>query len=226
MDALVIMAKEPKPNEVKTRLIPTLKPEFATELYHNFLLDKINQVHSFDAVHPYLAYFPESAESFFREIVPQRFFLIRQAGSNLGERLDNISKRLNSLHYTKIIMLDSDTPNLPTSYISDGLSGLDEADVVLGPCEDGGYYLIGAKASTPELFRDIPWSTTKVTEMTLKNAEEADLKLRMLDYWYDVDTPESLKRLKDDLDKDLENGKVGLYSENTYKVLQRTRDIN
>jgi rSAM/selenodomain-associated transferase 1 len=221
MEAVVIMAKEPKPNKVKTRLIPPLKPESAADLYHNFLLDKIEQVRSLEGIHPYTAYMPKSSEAFFREIVPGNFFLLLQVGSDLGERLAYVSNRLFDIGYKKIIMLDSDTPNLPTNYIREGFKRLSEFDVIIGPSEDGGYYLIGLKSKNPELFSDIPWSTPGVTEKTLEKTSSMGLKTSLLEKWYDVDTLDALKRLKSDLDKQYANGKEDFCCENTLKAVSK-----
>lgn len=155
MNAVIIMAKAPVPNKVKTRLTPPLKPEAASYLYQNFLLDKIEQVKSIEA-RRFISYTPETSEAFFRSITPAGFSLISQAGADLGERLANVSKGLFAHGAEKVVMLDSDTPNLPTYHIREALSRLDEVDVVLGPCEDGGYYLIGMRSWTAELFRGIP----------------------------------------------------------------------
>ncbi|UCH88141.1 MAG: DUF2064 domain-containing protein, partial [Thermoplasmata archaeon] len=115
MDAVVIMAKEPKVGEVKTRLIPPLSPKTASELYFNFLLDKIDAVQSIKGIHPCLAYYPESGSEFFNGILPADFKLIKQEGKNLGERLANTSSVLIDSDFVKVLMIDSDTPNLPVS---------------------------------------------------------------------------------------------------------------
>lgn len=219
MNVIVVMAKAPLPNEVKTRLIPPLTPEIASNLYQSFLLDKIEQVKSIRGVHRFIAYTPATAEVFFQKIVPLGFTLIRQTGANLGERLANISKRLFNERFKKVIILDSDTPHLPPEYIREGLSRLDSVDVVLGPCEDGGYYLIGTKSNQPFLFKEIPWSTKGVTELTVKKAQSFDLTVHLLDKWYDVDTVEDLQRLKRYLAS--ENSKGVFICENTYHVISR-----
>lgn len=215
LNAVVIMAKAPVPNEVKTRLIPPLEPEEASILYHSFLLDKIEQVKSIDA-HRCVAYTPQTSESFFMSIVPPGFSLINQAGENLGERLAGVSKRLFEEGAEKVVMLDSDTPNLPIDRIREALSRLDEVDVVLGPCEDGGYYLIGMRSWVPELFSGIPWSTSEVAKLTFKKAKSLDLSVFLLDKWYDVDTVIDLKRLKKDLD--MQSGK-SCFCENTCRTI-------
>ncbi|MBU3967089.1 MAG: TIGR04282 family arsenosugar biosynthesis glycosyltransferase [Euryarchaeota archaeon] len=215
MNAIVIMAKAPIPNRVKTRLTPPLKPEEASLLYHNFLLDKLEQVKSIEA-HRYVAYTPQTSESFFRSIMPPGFSLISQKGEDLGEKLSNVSNGLFAQGAEKVVMLDSDTPNLPTDPIREALSGLDEVDVVLGPCEDGGYYLIGMRSWVQELFRGIPWSTADVAKMTVKKAHALSLRVLLLERWYDVDTIIDLKRLKRDLGQPAENY---FFCENTYRAI-------
>lgn len=200
MNAVVIMAKAPVPNEVKTRLIPALSPEEASDLYHCFLLDKITQVKSIREARHFVAYTPFISESFFRSIMPPGFSLINQVGGDLGERLANVSKNLFNQGAEKVVILDSDTPNLPTDHILEGLLRLDNVDVTLGPCEDGGYYLIGMRSCIPELFRGIPWSTSEVAEMTMKKAKALGLTVSLLPEWYDVDTMIDLERLKRDMD--------------------------
>ena len=215
LNTVVIMAKAPVPNEVKTRLIPPLEPEAASLLYHSFLLDKIEQVKSIEA-NRFVAYAPPTSESFFRSIMPPGFSLISQVGEDLGERLANVSKILFELGAEKVVMLDSDTPNLPTDRIHEALSRLDEVDVVLGPCEDGGYYLIGMRSWVPELFHGIPWSTSEVADMTIKKAQSLDLSVSLLDRWYDVDTLIDLERLKRDLQLPDKNC---FFCENTYRAI-------
>ncbi len=209
------MAKAPVPNEVKTRLVPPLEPEAASLLYHSFLLDKIEQVKSIEA-RRFVAYTPQTSESFFRSILPPGFSLINQVGEDLGVRLANVSKILFESGAKKVMMLDSDTPNLPTVIIRDGLSRLNDVDVVVGPCEDGGYYLIGMRSWVPELFHGIPWSTSEVADMTITKAQSLDLSVSLLDRWYDVDTVIDLERLKNDLHL---TDKNCFFCENTYRAI-------
>lgn len=215
MNAIVIMAKAPIPNRVKTRLTPPLEPEEASLLYHSFLLDKIEQVKSIEA-HRYVAYTPQTSESFFRSIMPSEFSLISQEGEDLGEKLSNVSNGLFAQGAEKVVMLDSDTPNLPTDLIREALSRLIEVDVVLGPCEDGGYYLIGMRSWIPEIFHGILWSTADVAKMTVKKAQALGLRVFLLERWYDVDTIMDLKRLKRDLGRPDDNC---FLCENTYRAI-------
>jgi rSAM/selenodomain-associated transferase 1 len=221
MDAIVIMAREPKPNQVKTRLIPQLDPETAAKLYYNFLLDRIDQVDEIKGPRPFVAFTPESAKAFFNTLVPPEFNLIPQTGADLGERLTNVSIRLFDHGFKKVVIMDSDSPNLPSKFIREAFERLDSEEVVIGSCEDGGYYLIGLKESMPSLFKDIPWSTPRVTEVTKERASKQGVAISMLDKWYDVDTNKDLLQLKRDLDSDFKEEKGAFFCKNTYQFLSQ-----
>ena len=186
------------------------------DLYHCFLLDKLEQVRGLEGVCPVVAYTPHDSDNFFKSILPEGFILIPQTGDDLGERLANVSRSLFEQGYEKVVILDSDSPNLPSGYIYDSLECLDKADAVIGPCLDGGYYLIGLSGHMPELFRDIPWSTGKVMGATLERAASMGISVSLIDEWYDVDTWEDVMRLKIDLEKPLD----GCFDcENTYGMM-------
>lgn len=224
-NAIIVMAKTPVPDQVKTRLTPPLPPEIASSLYLNFLLDKIEQVKNIEA-QAFIAFTPATGLTFFRSIIPSGFILIDQVGRNLGERLINVSKNLFVQGFKKVLILDSDSPNLPPEYILKGFTDLDDCDIVLGPCEDGGYYLIGLKASQPQLFWDIPWSTSGVTELTLQKAQSLGLTVSLLETWYDIDTIDDLLRLKSDLDSYTSDKKGIFFCENTYREICRMEKSN
>jgi hypothetical protein len=95
--------------------------------------------------------------------------------------------------------MDSDSPTLPAAYVAQAFDALDDADVTLGPCEDGGYYLIGLKRPQPRLLREVRMSTPNVLRDTLSRAEQAGLRVSLLPMWYDVDTVQELHRLRDEL---------------------------
>jgi rSAM/selenodomain-associated transferase 1 len=221
MDAIVIMAREPRPNEVKTRLIPELDPETAAKLYNNFLLDRIAQVEGINGPQSFVAYTPESSWAFFSQLVPPGFKLVPQTGKDLGERLRNVSSNLFDQGYHKVVIIDSDSPNLPSRYIIEALKRLESEKVVLGTCEDGGYYLIGLSMYTPSLFYDIPWSTPRVPEVTLARAFKSNISVSMLDKWYDVDTFSDLVTLKRDLESHNKSERGAFFCKNTYQFLSR-----
>jgi uncharacterized protein len=216
MDAVVVMAKAPRPNKVKTRLTPPLDPETASRLYFSFLLDKLEQVKALEGICPMIAYTPHESADFFNSIRPTGFTLVPQNGGNLGEILENISGHIIKQGYEKVVILDSDSPNLPSQYIYESLRCLDKSDAVIGPCLDGGYYLIGFNTHIPELFHNIPWSTSRVTELTMEKAANCVKTISLLNKWYDVDTWNDLLRLKRDLEKPLHGS---FFCKNTYRNL-------
>ena len=97
--------------------------------------------------------------------------------------------------------MNSDSPTLPPAFLSQAFTALaDGADVTIGPCDDGGYYLIGIKKPTPRLLREVQMSTPTVTADTLAIAEEEGLSVSLLPTWYDVDNAATLIRLMNELE--------------------------
>ena len=201
--AVAIMAKAPQPGEVKTRLCPPLSHGEAAELYRCFLLDKIAQVNALQRVAPVVSYSPTESKPFFEDVTPPHYMLIPQRGDDLGERLFFTFDQLFRQGYTQVIVIDSDTPTLPTAYLQHALMliAAGENDVVLGPTEDGGYYLLGLRQSHRALFEQMPWSTSQVFPETRRRSERDGLTVACTEYWYDIDTPEDLARLRASLDQ-------------------------
>lgn len=194
---VAIMAKAPRMGEVKTRLCPPLSTSEAADLYRCFLLDKIEQVRTLREASPAIAYTPAEGRTFFEEWAPG-FVLVPQRGADLGSRLANSFDQLFAKSYAGALAIDSDTPTLPTPFLQQALDliATPEIDVVLGPSEDGGYYLIGLREPHRELFEDMAWSTAKVFRETIRRAEAKGLKIASLPPWFDIDTADDLARLK------------------------------
>jgi len=192
-NALIVVAKRPAPGRTKTRLSPPLTPELASALYECFLRDTLDQMRQVQDAHHVIAYLDEL--DYFQRLAPD-FELIPQNGHDLGERLDNALTLYLSRGCEHAVIMDSDSPTLPSDYLSQAFNVLsDGADVVLGPCDDGGYYLIGIKKPTPRLLREVQMSTPTVADDTIALAKEEELNLVALPVWYDVDDVRSLSRL-------------------------------
>ena len=198
--AIMIMAKAPRAGAVKTRLCPPLSPADAADLYACFLRDKIAQVEAVTGATGVVAFTPEESRSEFEALAPG-FRLIEQLGADLGERLRNSLDALLGDTYAGAVAIDSDTPTLPTAFLEQAVSLLSGPgpDVVVGPSDDGGYYLIGVRRPAPFLFERMPWSTAAVLPETLRRAEAKGLQVARLPVWFDVDTPADLDRLCDEL---------------------------
>ena len=191
---LVVVAKAPEPGKVKTRLTPQLSPEEAAALYGCFLQDRISAVSTLDGIDLAIAFTPDNAGDAFAGFAKNGLKLFPQKGGDLGERLNNIFLDRFSEGYDSVAVVDSDSPDLPAEIMLDSFDRLHtgHADVVLGPCMDGGYYLVGMRRPHPGLFDDIPWSTGAVLERTMSKAERLRLRTDLLPVWSDLDTFEDL----------------------------------
>ena len=198
-NALLVVAKRPAPGRTKTRLTPPLSPEQAAALYECFLRDTLDLVRRLSGVAPAIAYLPAEERAYFEALAPD-FELLLQEGDDLGERLDSALTRLLVAGYQHVAIMNSDGPTLPLACLTRAFEALaGGADVVLGPCDDGGYYLIGLKQPAPQLLREVRMSTPDVLADTLAIAAEEGLNVELLPTWYDVDDAESLERLKAEL---------------------------
>ena len=195
--AVVIMAKHPVPGAVKTRLRPHLSDADIAALYGCFLRDRICQVRSLHNAAPVIAYTPSESRPFFAELAPD-FLLLPQVGDGLSDRLTRIFQQMLDTGHDGAIATDSDSPTLPAENLQEAVDRLAAgcADVVLGPSDDGGYYLIGSRQLHRALFDAMPWSTPQVYEETMDRAARLGLRVTSLAPWYDVDTPVEFERLR------------------------------
>ncbi len=194
-NALLTVAKRPMPGRTKTRLTPPLSSVQAAALYECFLRDTLDLMRRVPQTQPVIAYLPQEEETYFRELAPD-FESILQQGQNLGARLDNALTHYLQLGYKHVAIMNSDSPTLPVEYLTATFEALGgEVDVVLGPSDDGGYYLIGLKRPAPRLLREVQMSTPTVAADTLALAEEEGLRVKLLPTWYDVDEAEALAQL-------------------------------
>ncbi len=199
--ALVIMAKEPVKGGTKTRLCPPLNLNEAAQLYEAFLLDTLTLVSNIGGLKIAVAVTPPNAVDYFQKITSSETILLPVDCKDIGECLVNTLGRLLALGYPKALALNSDGPTLPSEYIERAVNLLDEHDIVYGPSEDGGYYLVGLKRIYKELFQNISWSTSAVLEQSLANLQQLGLNVALLPEWYDIDTASDLPRLLSDLER-------------------------
>ena len=197
--AIAVMAKQPEPGNVKTRLCPPLTPGQAADLYEAFFLDTVSLISGIKHTDVFVAYDPDTALNFFSRILPATVKCLPQGRGDLGNRLSGVSSIMFSCGYKKVIMLASDAPHLQQDYIRMAFTRLDDTDVILGPCDDGGYYLIGLRFPAPEVFEGIPWSTSRVLNLTIQCARDAGMTCELLPSCYDIDTWQDVERLMHDI---------------------------
>lgn len=196
--ALLLFAKVPRPGGVKTRLTPVLTPSEAARLYTAFLRDAVRQARQLEAdVRLYLAPPLPNGEI---EGVPSDVSVHEQQGASLGPRMAQAFRDTLEAGYGRVLVMGTDHPTLPPSFLRQAFAALQEPRaIVLGPTEDGGFYLVGMNAFYPQLFEDMTYSHSRVFSDTLARAERTDARLTVLPQWYDVDTPQDLDRLQSDL---------------------------
>lgn len=199
---LLIFSRYPQLGKVKTRLQPRLPAEACLELHTAFLLDTLERTAGLSPEqHLYLSDCSprEAAELAGRHCLSPDLTLHPQRGESLGERMWNAYTEVSA---RRVLFLGTDSPSLPLDYIREALGRLSNLPVVVGPCEDGGYYLLGLSEARPQLFQDISWGSSSVLEETISRLKRNERAL--LPYWYDVDTPSDLVRLKEDLGRPFE----------------------
>jgi rSAM/selenodomain-associated transferase 1 len=193
-NALLIFVKYPFPGTVKTRLSPELTPEQGAAFY-KALAREVVQVHIGAAGYESIVCFcPESARREVRSWLGPDVRLWSQLGADLGARQFHAMKQALEAGYGKAAIIGSDCPTIAPGDIEAAFAWLDETDLVLGPCEDGGYYLIGATRPIESLFEGIGWGSECVLSETLEKAQKADLTPALLDVKFDIDSYEDLER--------------------------------
>ena len=241
--ALAVMTKAPQAGRVKTRLVPPLTPEEAAELNKCFLRDTAAAIslscsgglrppnalqarsHSGAhraslqyAAHGVAVYTPIGAESAYTDILPADFSLLPQRGDGFGERLYFATEDLFKCGFESVCLIDSDSPTVSAANFERAVELLASPNdrIVLGPSDDGGYYLIGLKQPHREMFEKIDWSTERVLNQTIQRATAIELEVKLLPTGYDVDDGESLRRLSDEL---LSQSAVDTVAPNTREFL-------
>lgn len=199
------MAKQPVPGRVKTRLCPPLSSGEAADLYGAFLADTLSMVAKAEAK-GFIAYDPDGAGAFFTDLAPLGIECIPQGPGDLGTRLCRVSECLFSSGFEQVLIIASDVPGMDPENLSLAFTRLDHGDLVLGPGDDGGYYLIGTRFHAPALFSGIPWSTSRVLLKTLEQAEREGMTSCLLSSCPDIDTVQDLYNLARKLETELERG--------------------
>ncbi len=207
-------------------MVPPLTPEEAAELNRCFLRDTaaaISSACSHRAVgdarktaraSAIAVYTPVGAELAYNDILPDDFSLLPQRGDKFGERLYFAVEDLFKCGFDSVCLIDSDSPTVPAENFAEAVELLSTSDdrIVLGPSDDGGYYLIGVKKPHRHLFEQVDWSTERVLNQTIQRATEIGLEVKLLPSGYDVDDADSLRRLRNQLLADKTSSDVAPYT--------------
>jgi len=187
---LLIFVKNPKRGEVKTRLAETIGDQQALQIYQRLLIltkkvtDKLNQ----------------TKQVWYSNFVPEtdlwdtgNYEKRMQSGADLGERMKNAFKDVFDDGYRQVVIIGSDCAELETGILHSAFEELDDVDLVIGPSEDGGYYLLGMSLFYPDVFDNIDWSTSSVFQQTVDKATKIGLSTTLLPTLNDIDTEQDLK---------------------------------
>ena len=195
---LVIMAKAPKPGAVKTRLSQCLPPPAVTTLYRCLLEDTVTLAHSLSNVEVAIMC-PASDVDDLANLGGDAVRVVAQTGEGLAAALTSVFAQFAGTGQQRIIAFNSDSPHLPASVLERAFEALATCDVVVGPTHDGGYYLVGAKATHPGLFNGDGMGTSSALEMLLQRVRDLGLSVRLADPFYDIDVASDLIRLDGEL---------------------------
>jgi rSAM/selenodomain-associated transferase 1 len=201
---IAVMAKASTPGRTKTRLVPPLTHEKAALCNTAFLRDIADNILAAakqTSIAGYMAFGPPDARPFFQEQIPGAIGLIEAWHSDFGQCLHCAIVQVLERGHVSAVVLNSDSPTLPTSLLVETAEVLacPGERIVLGPADDGGYYLLGLKRGHRRLFEDITWSTEHVARQTLDRAAELELPVHVLPTWYDVDDASALRTLQAEL---------------------------
>jgi rSAM/selenodomain-associated transferase 1 len=204
---IAVMAKDPRGQDVKTRLAPRLPPALRSQLYQAFLADKLAAVRAVQGARCAILYTPSTSRAWFEHFAGPEVELYPQCGGALGARIVGAFAALFDDYADGVILTDSDTPNLPQPYLQASVEALRSGcELVLGPTADGGYYLVGLQSAQPAIFEGVAWSSRSTLLDTVKGAERIGVHPHLLPAWYDIDEPLDLERLVRELASDSGSG--------------------
>lgn len=201
---VAVMAKASIPGHAKTRLVPPLDHAEAAAFNTAFLGDVFANIRAAAkrvSIGSYAAYGPPGSEKFFHDTLPAEAGFFECWSGDFGACLRDATWELFARGHEGAVVLNADSPTLPTDLLVETAERLCEPGdrAVLGPSDDGGYYLLGLKRRHERMFQDIDWSTDRVAEQTLARARELGLPVHVLPVWYDVDTAAALRTLHGEL---------------------------
>jgi len=193
--ALLVFMRMPQPGKVKTRLAKSLGDEKAAEFYNLCTETTLKEIEQLSQDVDKYIFFAEPINKYdMKRLTGLGFKVAVQEGNSLGQRLRNAFIRVLENRAGKVVIVASDVPDLSARIMTDAINCLDNTDVVIGPCYDGGYYLIGMKELHEELFHGISWGTERVYQQTLDAAKENGLTVNQLPVLIDIDTEADLRR--------------------------------
>ncbi|MFN8523716.1 MAG: TIGR04282 family arsenosugar biosynthesis glycosyltransferase [Chloroflexota bacterium] len=190
-----VVAKAPRPGEVKTRLVPPLTPGEAAALANAFLADTFSVAAAANGVDVRAVCRSTVDAATVARCAPAGAEMYCQQQPGLGAALEEAFVHGLASGYNGVAVLGADSPTIGADILELAFASLANHDVAIGPCDDGGYYLLAAKSVHTQLFRDMVWSTDSVYAETIDRCHALNLSVASLPRRFDVDTPDELQRL-------------------------------
>jgi uncharacterized protein len=194
---IVIMAKAPREGLVKTRLSGAYPPRAVVHLSECMLRDTIALAQELSAVQVAVMA-PSEDVADIETHVPRDVRVVGQRGTGLAAALASVFEHFVP-RFRRVVAVDSDSPHLPAAILRSAFELLETHELVVGPTEDGGYYLVGASSMHPRLFDPATLGTGNARDALLENARALGLSVALTQAWYDVDVPADLSRLAAEL---------------------------
>lgn len=195
-ECVVVMAREPRPGAVKTRLATAIGEDQAATLYGAFLQDTVAACRA-AGLTPAISYARDGtcASAYFSRAFPG-LHCFPQPDAGFGARLASAMHAAFASEARRVAIIGSDIPHVSPTWITSAFAHLDDSDLVLGPTLDGGYYLISMKEPEPALFKDIDWSSGREFDQTLERAASLDLRVAFTETTFDIDHERDLVHLR------------------------------
>jgi len=190
---LAMFCKSSRPRFAKTRWGAEIGYELAARASALFQATLARRFRRFADIRT-MVYTPAGQRAEFEALAAGDWRLLPQTTGNLGQRLAAAAREL-TRNGEFLVVIGTDSPNLPANYLHSAFLSLQSAEVVIGPSSDGGYYLIGMRTPTTAIFEGIPWSTPEVLAATTRQLRVSGISFTLLPEWYDVDDQSGWRRL-------------------------------
>ncbi|MBO6577186.1 MAG: TIGR04282 family arsenosugar biosynthesis glycosyltransferase [Rhodothermales bacterium] len=194
MNLLMVFARAPERGAVKTRLARALGEDQTLRLYEAFVRDCAALVSGLDVP---VWWWAAGDPAVLAGVLPAGADVRKQVGDGLGARLEHAFRAAASAGFERTLVIGTDSPGMPRHLISEAFDALDSHRAVLGPAEDGGYYLLGLRGTSPEFLSKVTYSRSDVLEKTRALLTDAGTSVGLLPPWFDVDEPADLQRVVD-----------------------------
>ena len=193
--AVILFTRVPLPGKTKTRLLPRLSPEQCARLHSAFLRDIAHTCAQLPRCRLLLCRAPEGDPAVLTQLLPGLPPPLLQQGETLGERMDHALRQGLASGPQSCLLIGADLPEVSIGHLEEAFRLLEDNDAVLGPTDDGGYYLVGVRRPQPALFRVSGYGGSTVLEQTLSAAASAGLRCALAPPCADVDEPADLDAL-------------------------------